>query len=125
MIDLNSETVQQIIDKAREFQVHEEIVVPDQDDTSDGPSDTFGVSGEDPAFQQLKTAIDDLGPDQQVALVALMWVGRGDFGAGEWPAAVQRARDSWTPRTAEYLIGTPLLADYLAIGLDQLGQEVD
>ena len=54
-------------------------------------------------------------------LVALTWLGRGDFGADEWQTAVAQARDSWNERTADYLIGTPLAADYLEEGLDSLG----
>ena len=74
-----------------------------------------------PVFQELKTMIDDLEPDQQVSLVALMWVGRGDYAAAEWNSAIEQAKDSWNQRTADYLIGTPLVADYLGEGLDQLG----
>ena len=50
-------------------------------------------------------------------MVALMWVGRGDFAAEEWDSARAEAADRWTPRTAEYLLGTPLVADYLSEGL--------
>ncbi len=52
-------------------------------------------------------------------MVALMWVGRGDYALEEWDDALSQARDSWNKRTADYLIGTPMLADYLAEGLDQ------
>ena len=50
-----------------------------------------------------------------------MWLGRGDFGVEEWESALQQAREAWTPRTADYLIGTPLVADYLEEGLSELG----
>ena len=70
---------------------------------------------------ELKATIDDLEPDQQMSLVGLMWLGRGDYEAAEWERALSDARERWTARTADYLIGTPLLADYLADGLEQLG----
>jgi hypothetical protein len=57
--------------------------------------------------------------------VALMWIGRGDFEIDEWDDALERAQDSWNARTAEYLIGTPLVADYLAEGLDQFPNAED
>jgi len=60
-------------------------------------------------------------PDQQVDLITLMWVGRGDYRAEEWQRALADARDRWNERTAEYLIETPLLSDYLSEGLDRLG----
>jgi hypothetical protein len=50
-----------------------------------------------------------------------MWVGRGDFTAEEWESAMEQAKDSWNTRTADYLIGTPLLSDYLTAGLEEMG----
>jgi len=49
-----------------------------------------------------------------------MWVGRGDYSADEWDNAVESAKDSWNERTAEYLIGTPLVADYLGMAMEAL-----
>ena len=60
-----------------------------------------------------------------MTLVALMWVGRGDYSLEEWEEALQFAEETWTENTAEYLIGTPLLADYLAEGLQQFETEAD
>jgi len=75
--------------------------------------------GGDTYYRELKTTINDLEPDQQRSLVALMWVGRGDFSITEWNDALKNAEESWTDHTADYLIGTSLLADYLADGLQQ------
>ncbi|UCH53870.1 MAG: DUF3775 domain-containing protein, partial [Pseudomonadota bacterium] len=75
----------------------------------------------DSTFAELTAEINDLEPDQQVTLVALMWLGRGDFDAEEWEDALAQARDQWKPNTAEYLLTTPLVADYLDEGLAQLG----
>ncbi|NNC64762.1 MAG: DUF3775 domain-containing protein, partial [Gammaproteobacteria bacterium] len=76
-----------------------------------------------PSYQEVNTTVDDLEPDQQVTLVALMWLGRGDYAVEEWDSAIENAKDSWNERTAEYLLGTPLVADYLAEGLDGLGYD--
>jgi len=111
--NLNLETVRFIIDKAHEFQMLDADVADDSD------------GGSDPAYAELKATIDDLEPDQQISLVGLMWLGRGDYSAEEWQRALQDARDQWNPRTADYLIGTPLLADYLREGLDRLGATLD
>jgi hypothetical protein len=107
------ETVHFIIDKAHEFQ----MLGADSTEGSD--------EGADPAYAELKATIDDLEPDQQISLVGLMWLGRGDYAAEEWPRALQDARAQWNTRTAEYLIGTPLLADYLSEGLERLGATRD
>ena len=122
-MDLNPETVFSLVDRAQQFQVNEQVTLPDE---QVGPSGDWARQmrdhhSDDPVYQELKTAIEDLEPDQQVSLVALMWLGRGDFSAEEWGDAYKRAGDSWNDRSAEYLIGTPLLADYLTMGLEQLG----
>jgi hypothetical protein len=113
MLNVNTETVRFIIDKAHEFQMLGE--------------DATGESVEerDPAYAELKATIGDLEPDQQISLVGLMWLGRGDYTADEWERALMDARASWNERTAEYLIGTPLLADYLTEGLEQLGDATE
>ena len=81
--------------------------------------------GNDPYYQELKTTIDDLEPDQQMTLVALMWVGRGDYALDEWGEAMEFAEESWTDHTAEYLLGTPLLSDYLQEALQLFETEED
>jgi hypothetical protein len=123
MLDINPETVCWVIEKAHEFHVKEEVVIPNE---PTGPGDVSSLQiladhADDPTYRELKTTIEDLEPDQQVTLVALMWLGRGDFDAEEWESGLEQARSSWTPRTADYLIATPLVADYLQEGLTQLG----
>lgn len=76
---------------------------------------------DDFTYQELRLTINDLEPDQQVCLVALMWLGRGDFILEEWSDALEQARAAFTARTAEYLISTPLVADYLEEGLHAHG----
>ena len=125
MLELNPDTVRFIVDKAREFHVKEAVTIPE---TPLSPSDDWAQQIladhiDDPVFQELETIINDLEPDQQVSLVALMWLGRGDFGIDEWSDALRQAWESRNERTAQYLIGTPLLADYLLEGLDQFGMD--
>lgn len=123
MLDVNPDTIRFIIDRVREFQVKEGVTIPEDQisPSEDWSRQLLADHGSDPTLGELRIAIDDLEPDQQVALVALMWVGRGDYDAEEWDAALLQARDSWNERTADYLIGTPLAADYLAEGLALLG----
>ena len=77
----------------------------------------------DPTYAEFVAAVDDLEPHQQIELVALMWLGRGDFELDEWSDAVETATEERTARTADYLITTPLLPDYLQDGLALLGYE--
>ena len=126
MLDINPDIVCSIIARAREFHAKEEVVIPNVgDDDADWGMQILADHANDPSFQELKTNIDDLEPDQQVTLVALMWLGRGDYTTEEWQEALVFARESWNHRTAEYLIGTPLVADYLQEGLSQFDLSCD
>lgn len=65
--------------------------------------------------------INALTEDEQVDLVALMRLGRGDGGIDEWKDLRREAAEGRNGRTASYLLGEPLLSDFLAEGLDQFG----
>lgn len=121
-LELNRDTVHFIIDKSREFHTRDDVVFDDEPEVADEDlsEQVTADYGGDPYYRELKTTIEDLEPDQQQLLVALMWVGRGDFSTEEWSDAVKHAENSWNDHTADYLIGTAMVADYLAEGLEQL-----
>ena len=48
-------------------------------------------------------------------------VGRGDYTAEEWQSVMSEIGDVRDKHTSDYLLGTPLLADYLEEGLSQFG----
>jgi len=127
MLNVNPDTVCQLITKARIFHSQESVVIPDPVDSpsEDWARQALADHAGDNVFQEFKATIDDLEPDQQQAVVALMWVGRDEFGATEWDAALAEARIEWNDNTAEYLIAHPQLADYLREGLDALGYGCD
>ena len=54
-----------------------------------------------------------------------MWVGRGTFETEEFEEAVETARAERVNATSRYLLGMPLLADYLEEGLEKMGFSVD
>lgn len=125
MPDINTEKICYLIVKAREFDVKTGVEEPDPGgNPSDNDSrEVLQDYEDDPTFQELTSFIDDLNEDEQVDLVALMWLGRGDYTAAEWDDAreeAQRARDEHG-HTASYLLGAPLLGDFLEEGLSQLG----
>ncbi|HEU0217917.1 MAG TPA: DUF3775 domain-containing protein [Stellaceae bacterium] len=82
-------------------------------------------TADNPTQQELAATLESLDEGQRIELLALMWVGRGDFDASEWREALALARDSHDEQEPEYLMGTPLLADYLEAGLDALGYSLD
>ncbi len=76
---------------------------------------------EDLTARELRELINDLNVDEAAELVALAWLGRGDYDASEWQEAVSDARQRSNRRTARYLLGMPMLGDWLEEGLDALG----
>jgi hypothetical protein len=111
-----------IILKAREFDAK---VAPVDEGSGSNPADDAAVDvledRDDSVTEELAGAIDALDPKQQAELVALTWVGRGDFEKSEWRAALKAAREAWTTHTAAYLTGDPQLGDLLEERLAQLG----
>lgn len=73
---------------------------------------------------ELRAFIDRLTEEEQASLVAVMWIGRGSFGADELEEAKTTAMNEATTPTADYLLGSPHLSDHLENGLDELGISV-
>jgi hypothetical protein len=127
MLEINPETVCFLINKAKEFHAKEQVTIPDEalSPTEDWARQALADHADDITFQEFKVAVDDLEPDQQAAVVALMWLGRGDYSEDQWDDAVSEAQAQWTPATAEYLMARPLVADYLTEGLFLLGHSCE
>lgn len=125
--DLNTETVCTLITRLKEFHAKEAVVIPEPEGnwSDDWALQVLADHEDDLTYREVKIVIDDLEPDQQATLVALMWVGRGDYGEREWTEALTEATRSATSRTAEYLLSTPMVADYLAEGLATFGHRCD
>jgi len=126
MLEIAPEKVAHIIIKAREYDARVAPVIPDDGSGSDGePDDVLEDLPSDTSRPELVQFIDALNEDEQVHLVALTWVGRGTFEPDEFNEAVETARQEKVNSTAEYLLGLPLLADYLEDGLERLGFPVE
>ena len=80
-----------------------------------------GKSASDPTLKQY---IADMNGDEQASLVAVMWIGRETFGAEELAEVIQTAKAEATAPTENYLLGIPMLPDYLESGLEALGYSV-
>jgi len=115
-----------IILKAREYDVKEGDSDPDEgsNPTDDGNTDVLTDNGDDPVREELLGAIRELNEEERVQLVALAWLGRGTYDLSEWRTALDTARSEHRKRTAEYLLGLPLLGDYLEDGLSMFGDGI-
>lgn len=75
--------------------------------------------------RELRAFIAGLNEDEQAALTAVMWIGRETFDASEFDEAFETARAEATAPTEDYLLGIPMLADYLEDGLNALGVSLE
>ena len=119
MLEINPDKVRHIATEARMIDAKEDVgdSAHDREEFEDAEAETLGDPGHDPVYEELKEYIRSLDLDEQVALVALAWVGRGTYDADEFDMAVAEARRAHNKRTAEYLLELPLLGDYLEEGL--------
>ena len=127
MLTIPLETLAYIIVKAREYDA--EVPPVDEDSGSnpadDADRDVLEDTPDNPSCQELAGAIDSLSEPQRIELLALTWLGRGDYGREDWRAALAEARRVHDDKETSYLVETPLLADYLEEGLAQLGYSID
>ena len=59
-----------------------------------------------------------LNVEEQVDLLALIWLGRGDYELDEWDAALAEAEARIAARDPDYMIGDAALPEYLGDGLE-------
>jgi len=124
------DTVRLIVEKARTLSA---AVNEDYDDGSeheveiDGEAhDTHRHDGlaeeetEDQTERELRQIVRELNVDEAAELIALTWIGRGDYEAAEFADAVAEARQR-NYRPSRYLLGMPMLADWLEEGLEAIG----
>lgn len=126
-LTITTEKVCFVAAKARQFDAKDAVTDPGDDfnPSDDGGRAILEDHGDDPVRQELGEFIAGLNVDEQIDLVALAWLGRGDGDLESWDDLRAQAADAHNRRTARYLIGTPLLADYLGEALAQFGESCD
>lgn len=122
-LTVSPEKVCFIIVKAREFDAKDSATDPDP---GSNPSDDKGVAvleehADDSVAEELVSFIAALSEDEQIDLVALAWLGRDGTGPADWPETRREAARAHNDRTASYLLGMPMLADFIEEGLSMLG----
>lgn len=127
MLEISTAKVAHVIVRAREYDAktgswQDPLNIGFRDDNTDSVLENF--SG-DSTRSELEEFIGGLNEDEQASLVALAWLGRGSFAPEELDDAIETAKTERADRTGDYLIGIPLLADYLEEGLDKLGFSVE
>ena len=122
-LSISSEKVCFLIVKAREFDVQD---VDTELESGSNPSDDRMIdvleeSKDNPVAQEIRVFIAELGEEEKADLIGLMRLGRGDGTMEDWAAMRDEGLREHAGRVAAYLMGKPLLSDYLEEGLSQFG----
>jgi hypothetical protein len=122
-LSISSEKVCFLIVKAREFDVQD---VDTDEESGSNPSDDREIdvlegSADNPVAQEIRVFIAELGEDEKADLIGLVRLGRGDGTMADWSAMRSEGYREHAGRVAAYLMGEPLLSDYLEEGLSQFG----
>jgi len=125
-LGISLETVATVVDHARAVQSLEEDT-PEDPESEDMPDGAGGDDAADDLTEATLVAfIDELNEDEQTSLVALAWVGRGDYGPEEWEEALRLAAErNETGDTGGYLVGMEMLGDLLAEGVAAFGLSIE
>ena len=122
-LTVSTEQVCFIIAKARQFEVKDVPTIsnPGSNASDDRMVSVLEARGNDPAAREIRAFVSAMDEDRQIDLVALTWVGRGDYEISEWVEARQQAAAAHNDRTADYLLGLPLLSEFLEDALSDCG----
>jgi len=121
-LEIALEKVCFLIVKAREFDVKDMATDVDSGSNAidDGARDILEDMPGDAVLDELGGFIEGMTDGERIDVVTLMWLGRDDGGLDDWATLREEASRSGTESTARYLLGTPLLSDYLEAGLAKM-----
>ena len=126
-LSISTEKVCFVVVKAREFDVKDVDTTLDDgsNPTDDRMIEVLEDRPDDPVDQELVAFIEAMSEDEQVDLVTLTWLGRGDGTLEEWAELRAEAARMHNRHTASYLLGIPLLPDYLEEALAEFGRSCE
>src|ERR1700687_5613954 len=103
---ISAEKVTFLIEKTREFDVKAGATDPDSgsNGTDDNMIDVLADDSGAPVVREISGFINAMTEDEQVDLVALMRLGRGDGTIEEWDDLRREAADGYDRKTASYLL---------------------
>jgi len=125
MLNISLDKVAHVIVKAREYDAKVAAWDEEGSDEDTGSDAILEDLNDDATRSEVAQFIAGLNIDEQAGLVALTWVGRGSFSPGEFADALETAKAEHVNRTEDYLLGIPILADYLEEGLEKMGYSVE
>lgn len=124
-LGVSLETVATVVDLARAIQGKEETDPEQVTEDANSESALLQETPDDMTEASLRQFIDELNEDEQASLIALAWVGRGDYGADDWEEARSLAAERNQSDTASYLMEMDMLGDLLAEGVAAFGLSIE
>jgi hypothetical protein len=122
-LGISLESVAAIVDAARAVQEGEESgAVAREEEIEEGLDAEDDENMDEDA---LRAFIAELNEDEQASLIALAWIGRGDYTGAEWDEARSLAKERNIRDPADYLLGIDMLGDMLEEGLSELGLSLE
>jgi hypothetical protein len=122
-LSISSEKVCFLIVKAREFDVQD--VDTELEDganaTDDRMIDVLEESSDNPVEQEIRVFVAEMDEEEKADLIGLLRLGRGDGTMEEWQAMRAEGMREHAGNVAAWLLGEPMLGDYLEEGLAQFG----
>lgn len=121
ILSIRPEFVCNFIQKAKEFHAKEEITFAEDYPNSEYEYDWAAIladHADDLTYQDVSNNIAGLDHQQKVELLALMYLGRGDYDESQWQDAVMEAKDSLMSQLVDYLLAHPYVADYMESALE-------
>jgi hypothetical protein len=125
MPEINPAKVCFVIEKSRELQSEDVGAETDASSAADDDERAVMAGANASIRRELVQFIKELDVDEAAALVAMTWIGRGDFDAEDWQGAVDAASERREGPTWKYLLGIPLLPDYLEDALSAFGRSCE
>lgn len=124
---ISSEKVCDLIEAAREIAG----IVPSTagDHTTTGDDSKLETIEGDPDTDVRRieaiSFIAGLNVEEQTDLLALIWLGRGDYDIDEWHDAIAEAEARIAARDPDFMLGDAALPEYLGDGLEAFGLACD
>ncbi|MCB4821380.1 DUF3775 domain-containing protein [Roseicella aerolata] len=125
-LGISLETVATVVDHVRAIQATEETDPAQLSEDENSEAALLQENPDDLTEGSLREFIDELNEDEQAALIALAWVGRGDYGPEEWEEALRLAAErNENGDAGSYLLGMDMVGDLLAEGVAAFGLSIE
>lgn len=125
-LNISDEKLAFLILKVREFDSEVDPVEPDPGSNPVDDRDVRVLDDlpENSVEVELRDTLRALNEDEAIDVIALMWIGRGDFSREEWEEARRLATERHRRDPTGYLMGNPSLADELEEGAEAVGHSL-